>query len=227
MTTRCDTVTLETAYLHKIAHEMRGSLAVIQGALTELEIHLSEGAARHQRLFAMARRGVARGTAAASLLDPEGPVSPAGAPSEYEQSPKGRRAPGSASFAVDPASSVRILVVEDDDDSAALLVCLFERQGWGVDTVASLSDARRALGMADYGVLVTDLHLPDGSGVDLLAMSRPRALRTAFLVTGALDEPLRSQSEALGFAGCLCKPLSGTDIVDAIRTALQTVEAPR
>lgn len=226
MTIQAETATLETANLRKIAHEMRGALTVIHGALTELEINLAEEASRHQRLFAMARRGLARGTAAASLLDPETPAPPDKASVEY-----GKLRNAGVAFSphpkADPERSVRILVVEDDDDSAALLVCLFERQGWGVDTVASLSEARRALGRADYGVLVTDLHLPDGSGVDLLGPSHPRASQKAFLVTGAFDEPLRSRSEALGFAGCLCKPLSGTDIVDAIRRALLPAEAPR
>lgn len=218
MTSCAKTATLETAVVRKLAHEIRGAASVIHGALLELEMALGDDAERHQRVFAMARRGVNRATAAAASLEQNARLPDAGSgemprPDIESLSPKGR-----------PVEPIRILVVEDDDDSAALLVCLFERQGWGVDTVSSVAAARRAFGGAQYAVLVTDLHLPDGSGTDLLEEARPAALRTALLVTGALDEPLRLRSRALGFQMCLCKPLSGTDIVDAIRTTLPHVE---
>lgn len=120
---------------------------------------------------------------------------------------------------------MRILVVEDDDDSAALLVCLFERQGWSVDTASSVCEGRRALSKDEYGVLVTDFNLPDGTGVSLLEPGRPRHLCAAVLVTGALDERERRESEAAGFQRCLSKPLSGHDIVEAIRSLTRSAEA--
>ena len=113
---------------------------------------------------------------------------------------------------------MKILVVEDDDDSAALLVCLFERQGWSVDTVSCVREAQKALSREEYGVLVTALNLPDGTGYSLLTPARPERLCAAVLVTGAMDERERRESEAVGFQRCLSKPLSGPDIVDAIRS---------
>lgn len=115
---------------------------------------------------------------------------------------------------------MRILVVDDDDDSAALLACLFERQGWEVDTSHSAESARRALRDVEYNVLVTDLYLPDGLGTDLLEPSPPPHLRTAILLTGALDEPQRRRSEAIGFHKCLAKPLNAPDLIEAIRSRI-------
>jgi signal transduction histidine kinase len=51
---------LRTAFLERVAHELRGPAGVIQGALQELELALGPEAQTHQRLFDMARRGVQR-----------------------------------------------------------------------------------------------------------------------------------------------------------------------
>jgi signal transduction histidine kinase len=51
---------LRTAFLERVAHELRGPAGVIQGALQELELALGQETEGHQRLFAMARRGVQR-----------------------------------------------------------------------------------------------------------------------------------------------------------------------
>lgn len=205
---------LEPDFLVRMAHELRGPAGIIQGSLTELEVALGEEAEQYGKLFAMARRGVARVTHTAMLLEQTGRLVAGAAHEEHERA--------EMLVAARPRSEggARILVVEDDDDSAALLVCLFEREGWTVDTVSSLAEARKALDRSAYSVLVTDLNLPDGNGLSLLETARPRELRAALLVTGALDDLQRRRSEALGFQGCLCKPLSGTDIVDAIHALI-------
>jgi DNA-binding response OmpR family regulator len=115
---------------------------------------------------------------------------------------------------------MKILVVDDDEDSAALLACILERQGWSVDTVSAVGEARRALQATQYQVLVTDLYLPDGLGIDLLEPPPPGRL-IAILVTGAADQAERRRSEALGFHRCLAKPLSGSDLIEAIRSLVK------
>lgn len=225
MSTPVQNASLEPTFLLRMAHELRGPAGIIQGSLTELEAALGQEAEQYQKLFAMARRGVARVTRTAALLEQTGRLAAGSAAEPARDEPD--RTEVLAATRPRNADGTRILVVEDDDDSAALLVCLFEREGWRVDTVSSLAEARRAFARTDYAVLVTDLNLPDGSGLSLLEAARPRALHAALLVTGALDEPQRKRSEALGFQGCLCKPLSGTDIVDAIRAVIPRGEPPR
>ncbi len=51
---------LRTAFLERLAHELRGPAGVIQGALQELTVALGEDAAKHEALIAIALRGVKR-----------------------------------------------------------------------------------------------------------------------------------------------------------------------
>ncbi len=209
-----------TDFLLRVAHDLRGPAGVIQGSLDEITAALGEDAGRFQGLLAMAERGVAKVVRAAALLEQTGHLA-----AEEIALEARRRALSELSLgAAESKGIVKILVVEDDDDSAALLVCLFERQGWSVDTASGVSEAQDALSTKEYSVLVTDLHLPDGTGYDLLKPERPARLHAAVMVTGSVDEQERRKSEAMGFERCMAKPLSAQDIVDVVRSLARGAE---
>jgi signal transduction histidine kinase len=63
---------LKTAFLERVAHELRGPAGVIQGALQELEFALGREGEAHRHLFAMARRGVQRVVRTADRLQQTG-----------------------------------------------------------------------------------------------------------------------------------------------------------
>src|SRR5690349_8709680 len=63
---------LKTAFLERVAHELRGPAGVIQGALQELELVLGHEGEAHQRWFAVARRGVQRIVRTADRLQQTG-----------------------------------------------------------------------------------------------------------------------------------------------------------
>lgn len=67
-----ETSYLKTAFLLRVAHELRGPAGVIQGSLSELSAALGDDAQRFQRFFAMAERGVARVVRTAALLEQTG-----------------------------------------------------------------------------------------------------------------------------------------------------------
>lgn len=75
---------------------------------------------------------------------------------------------------------MRILVVEDDRILADGLQVGLGLSGFTVDAVTCLEDARAALAGTEYGALVLDLMLPDGSGLGLL--HEVRAARSALPV---------------------------------------------
>lgn len=87
---------------------------------------------------------------------------------------------------------MRILYVEDNTYDAELTRRELNRQASGhhVDVVPMLRDAREHLAAdSAYDLLLLDLQLPDGSGLDLLAEVRERALPLAIVVlTGSGDE---------------------------------------
>src|SRR3546814_7926382 len=72
------------------------------------------------------------------------------------------RSPASA-----PAPSA--LIVDDEQDIRELLVLTLGRMGLRTDTAANLAAARAQLAAHHYDLCLTDMRLPDGSGIDLVA----------------------------------------------------------
>jgi two-component system response regulator PilR (NtrC family) len=60
------------------------------------------------------------------------------------------------------------LIVDDERDIRELLVLTLGRMGLRVDTAADLASARAQLAANKYDLCLTDMRLPDGSGVDLV-----------------------------------------------------------
>src|SRR6218665_3698723 len=57
-----------------------------------------------------------------------------------------------------------------------------------VDWVKNLADADAASGPVEYGLILLDLQLPDGSGVDFLRRLRGRDIRTPVIILTARDQ---------------------------------------
>ena len=89
------------------------------------------------------------------------------------------RSPASA-----PAPSA--LIVDDEQDIRELLVLTLGRMGLRTDTAANLAAARAQLAAHHYDLCLTDMRLPDGSGIDLVAEisaqhpDTPTAMITAY-----------------------------------------------
>jgi two-component system, NtrC family, response regulator PilR len=64
--------------------------------------------------------------------------------------------------------AVDLLIVDDEASLRDFLSIMFEGEGWRVETAASLADGRNALGRREPDVILCDVMLPDGSGIDFL-----------------------------------------------------------
>jgi two-component system response regulator PilR (NtrC family) len=78
-----------------------------------------------------------------------------------------------------------VLVVDDEADLRELLSLTLVRLGLDVDTAESLGAARALLGQNKYALCLTDMRLPDGTGLDLVrdiaaASGPPIAVITAY-----------------------------------------------
>ena len=78
-----------------------------------------------------------------------------------------------------------VLVVDDEADLRELLSLTLVRLGLDVDTAESLSAARALLGQRSYSLCLTDMRLPDGTGLDLVrevaqSSGTPIAVITAY-----------------------------------------------
>ena len=65
-------------------------------------------------------------------------------------------------------TSPRILVVDDEADLRELLEITLVRMGLDVDSAGTLAEARSFLSQADYALVLTDMRLPDGLGLELV-----------------------------------------------------------
>ena len=108
----------------------------------------------------------------------------------------------------------RLLLVEDEpliafDNEHALLDAGFEI----VATVDRVAAALEALaGEAAVDLVVADVQLADGSGVDVARAAQAQGVAVLF-VTGQLPDEARALA-----AGCLAKPYDPRDLVAAIQT---------
>ena len=101
-----------------------------------------------------------------------------------------------------------ILVVENDEEcrigvSKTLIDC-----GHRVMSGTNLEEARGLLGCLRFDVLVSDISLPDGSGLELMAEGEKRqGWKRAVALTVFMDPDEREQSLRAGFDEYLTKPV--------------------
>ncbi|MBK7001636.1 MAG: sigma-54-dependent Fis family transcriptional regulator [Rhodoferax sp.] len=65
-------------------------------------------------------------------------------------------------------SNVRILVIDDEPDLRTLYELTLLREGYRVDTAGTVHEALHLLATQRFDVVITDMRLPDGSGIDVL-----------------------------------------------------------
>ena len=115
------------------------------------------------------------------------------------------------------SASLCVLVVEDDEGVRRSLQLMLGWRGFAVLVCDSLA-AVRALGPAgEAGLLVTDYHLPDGTGIDVLVLLRAAGWRGRAVLITAEDSPeLAARALALGFHAVLEKPMERDALIRAL-----------
>jgi CheY-like chemotaxis protein len=115
------------------------------------------------------------------------------------------------------ARRLAILIVEDHESTAKILAKLLRAFGHDVSTAGSVQEATREAGKKPFDLLISDLGLPDGSGVDLLGKLRKiqPAVKGIALSGYGMEEDVRKTTEA-GFAAHLIKPVALQQLKQAI-----------
>jgi two-component system OmpR family response regulator len=80
------------------------------------------------------------------------------------------------------------MLIEDDDVLGRAVREQMTSQGYGVDWMTRLDDARHSLLAVPYDVVLLDLNLPDGRGLDLLKDLRKRGSVVPVIILTALDQ---------------------------------------
>jgi DNA-binding response OmpR family regulator len=118
----------------------------------------------------------------------------------------------------------RILVVEDDRDIAELVGRYLEKAGFGVELLASGSDALSAIAARPPELLILDLMLPQVNGLEIC-----RAVRTnvataeipIIMLTAKAEESERIVGLELGADDYIAKPFSPNELVARVRALLR------
>ncbi|WP_293779433.1 sigma-54 dependent transcriptional regulator [uncultured Oxalicibacterium sp.] len=124
-------------------------------------------------------------------------------------------------------STPRILIVDDEADLRELLEITLIRMGLDVDSAESLAVARVLLQQKAYALVLTDMRLPDGQGIELVQeiathyRHTPVAVITAF---GSADNAVVALKA--GAFDYLSKPVGLEQLRAMVRTALRISEKP-
>lgn len=120
---------------------------------------------------------------------------------------------------------MNLLIVDDEVSLRDFLSIVFESEGWHVDAASSLAGARVMLAKGDPDVVLCDLMLPDGSGLDFLKevkASDPSiavVMITAFTSTKTAVEALKA-----GATDYIAKPFDIEELKIIVRKAVERKE---
>jgi two-component system response regulator AtoC len=101
-----------------------------------------------------------------------------------------------------------VLIVDDEANAAAMLATALAAEGYTTSQAASLREARQQLLISPADAILLDLHLPDGSGLDLFAETDLRGRAEIVLITGRASVETSVQALRVGAADYLTKPVN-------------------
>lgn len=103
--------------------------------------------------------------------------------------------------------NVQILFVEDHEDTARVLGRILRNAGFDVSHAGTMADARALAAGRRFDLLISDLGLPDGSGLDLMKALREAQGMKGIALSGFGTDDDIAASVAAGFSAHLTKPV--------------------
>jgi PAS domain S-box-containing protein len=120
------------------------------------------------------------------------------------------RIPASAAPVVsvrDSREGLRILLIEDHEDTAQVLQNVLRQMGHEVETCSTVATACQKLHESRFDILLSDIGLPDGTGIDFIKAARQICQTPAVALTGyGMAEDVEKCLQA-GFDEHLTKPI--------------------
>lgn len=109
-----------------------------------------------------------------------------------------------------------ILIVEDHDDTADVMSRLLRTRGYVVERRATVAQALESVRTTSFDLLLSDIGLPDGTGIELLHEVRKHSSLPAIALTGYGTDQDASEYKEAGFDGMLIKPVNFQRLVALI-----------
>jgi signal transduction histidine kinase/CheY-like chemotaxis protein len=135
--------------------------------------------------------------------------------------------PAAPAAPADRVRSLSVLLVEDHEPTMRAMSRLLSYMGHRVTTATSAASAIAAAGQDGLDLLVCDLGLPDGSGLDVMRRVRNRFQGRAIALTGyGMESDVQASREA-GFTEHLTKPVDSLALENALRRVAGPAAPPR
>lgn len=120
---------------------------------------------------------------------------------------------------------MRVLIVEDDAGIANGLAATLKAAGYAVDVCGTLGQASAALQVEAFDLVLLDLNLPDGDGIDWLRRLRASGQPMPVLIMTARDAlPDRVAGLDQGADDYIVKPFEPEELLARMRVALRRSE---
>ncbi len=119
----------------------------------------------------------------------------------------------------------KILIAEDEPQVLRLMRRILEHEGYEVLAATDISTAKRLLLSGPVDLLLSDIDLPDGNGLELCRWTRSQAALQAtkvILCSGRLGPDLERQALEAGAVGFIAKPFG----LDQFRAAIRSHVLP-
>jgi DNA-binding NtrC family response regulator len=118
--------------------------------------------------------------------------------------------------------SKSVLVVDDEPGMRMALKANFEREGWLVETAAGATEAARKCGQTSFPLMVTDVCMPDGDGLELMRRVRAADSSTAVIVLTAFGTVAQAvQAMQNGACDYLTKPFSFEQLQSTVERVMR------
>ncbi len=117
---------------------------------------------------------------------------------------------------------MQILYVDDEKDLLELASTFFEDENIPLDTAGSMEKALELIRKKNYDLIISDVRMPSGCGIDLIARARVENKFTGKFILVSGD--MKSQQETKN-AGCdliLTKPLDFFALIESVRELLKS-----
>lgn len=122
-------------------------------------------------------------------------------------------------------SKKSVLVVDDEPQILEVVRAYLEREGFEVRTCGTVDDALEAARSRKPDMMIVDITLPDGSGLDILRDSAKSGSRIpAIVLTAHGDETDRILGLELGADDYVTKPFSPREVVARVRAVFRRIE---
>ncbi|HEX8176035.1 MAG TPA: response regulator [Pyrinomonadaceae bacterium] len=129
---------------------------------------------------------------------------------------------GGIGFDSATSTGARLLVVDDEESVALTVSEVLRQEGFRVETASSGSEAVKLLDVAEYDLVLTDLHMEGGDGISVLSEIQQRSpLTISIVLTGFASVETAISAMRSGAYDYLVKPCNIEDLKHTVKRGVE------